>query len=138
MKKFEVLEHTADIGIEAQGKTRAGAFENAAMGMFSLMVEAGTVAPREERELEVEAEDIEALLVEWLNELLYLVETGESLFCNFDIRELSNTHLRAHIIGEPLDSRKHRIKLQIKACTYHQLKVEKTDDHWTARVIFDI
>lgn len=138
MKEYEVLEHTADIGIKASGKSLAETFTNTARGMFSLVVNPKSVASLQEEELAVEAEDTEALLVEWLNELLYRLEVDQFLGRDFYIDEITGTNLHARVKGERIDPQKHRIKLQIKACTYHQLKVAKDNGYWTAQVIFDI
>lgn len=133
-----MLEHTADIGIRAHGESAAEVFENAALGMFTLVTEVDKVREKRQIEIDVAAEDRETLLVEWLNELLYHLEVNEILFKRFQIEELSETHLKAKVFGEEIDLSRHPMKLLIKACTYHQLKVEKTDHHWVAQVIFDI
>ncbi len=137
MKKFKYFNHTADIGLEAYGGETKEVFENAARGLFNLIVEPGEVELKEEVEVRVEAGDIEALLVEWLNELLYLFETKKMVFKDFQIEEISETALKAKAKGEKVKSN-HEIKTQIKACTYHLLKVEKKNKTWHAKVIFDV
>lgn len=137
-KPYEMLNHTADVGLKASGDTLAEAFENAATGMFSFICDLETVDSRAAVDVYVEAEDKETLLVEWLNELLYLFEVDHWMFKRFEIKETDGEHyLKAKAYGEELDLGKHQLKLQIKAATYHMLKVER-DDKWVAQVIFDV
>lgn len=137
MRRFEVIEHTADIGIRAFGSTLQEAFENAALGMFSLMAELSTVEERESLRVEVEGEDRESLLVEWLNELIYVLETKNLLLKRFKVEKLEETRLEAVAFGEPLDVQRHKLGEQIKATTYHMLKVTH-NQYWEAQVIFDV
>ncbi len=137
MKQFDILEHTADVGIVAYGKNLKEVFENAAFGMFSLMVDPDTVEEKISYELKVEDEDREGLLTEWLNELIYVSEVHEAVFKRFMITHLSERSLIAKVYGEEIDLSRHQIKTQIKACTYHELKIEK-NEIWSARVILDV
>ena len=137
MKPFEYLEHTADIGVRAYGRTAKEAFENAAQGMFSLITDLERVKPEREETVEVEAADIEALLVEWLGELLFRLELEDLLFKEFQVKELSDTRLVARAKGEKIDPQRHPLLLQIKAVTYHMIEVRK-NDLWHAQVVFDI
>jgi SHS2 domain-containing protein len=135
---FEVFDHTADVGIVARGDTLAEAFANAARGMFSLMVDLDRVAEREERSVEVEADDPEGLLVHWLSELLFMSEVDGLVFKRFDVRELSDTRLVARVAGEPLDLERHDPQLMVKAVTRHRLEVARDGGGYRIRVIFDI
>ncbi|MDI6816464.1 MAG: archease [Actinomycetota bacterium] len=138
MLPFEVLDHTADVGLRAHGHTLKEAFENAATGMFSLITNLENIKPSTSQEISVEAEDQESMLVEWLNELLYRFEVEYMVFKRFEIVEWDEEHhMRAVAYGEPLDLGRHQIKTQIKACTYHMLKIEHNED-WSAQVIFDV
>jgi len=139
MSSFEIIEHTADIGIRAFGSTEAETFENAATGMFSLIAsQENDVRSVQVFPVEVTAEDRETLLVEWLNELLYIFESNRVLLSRFQVQELGETHLVAKSWGEPFDETRHEFKDDIKAATYHMLKVEKTAEGWEADVIFDV
>ncbi|MDI6821910.1 MAG: archease [Actinomycetota bacterium] len=138
MKHFEVLDHTADIGLKAYGTTLKEAFENAAMGMFSIMTDLDKVQPKETFEVDITAEDRETLLVEWLNELLYLFDAERVLFSRFEITDWDERYfLKATLQGERIDLDRHDIEIQIKACTYHMLKVERNET-WMVQVIFDV
>jgi SHS2 domain-containing protein len=136
-KEFEILNHTADVGIIAYGSNINEAFANAAKGMFSLITELEDVEETEHRDIELTAPDQESLLVEWLNELIYLFDVENMLFKRFDIIQLSNTHLKARSYGHKVDSSKHKLKMGIKAVTYHMLKIDKSDGS-RVQVLFDI
>ena len=136
-KDFEILDHTADVGIIAYGSDMSQAFANAARGMFSLITELDDVQEVLHRDIKVTASDQESLLVEWLNELIYLFDTDNILFKRFEITRFDNTQLRARIYGEKVDHSKHKLKIGIKATTYHLLKVNK-DDGSRVQVLFDI
>ena len=136
-KKFEVIDHTADIGIAAYGASLSEAFANAAYALFSLMADLENVADVLCCEAEATAENREDLLVAWLNELVYLFEVNNVLFKRFEIDELSETKLRARCYGERIDPERHKIKMAVKAATYHMLKVEERDGY-RVQVLFDI
>lgn len=135
---FEIIEHTADVGIVGYGGDLKEVFENTAVGMFSLITELDAVSKDLETQVEVEAEDVEGLMVAWLNELIYLFETRGVLFKGFDILELGEAGLKAVAHGEKLNPIKHEIKTEIKAATYHMLKVERVKGRLKSRVIFDV
>ena len=136
-KEFEILEHTADIGITAYGTDLKEAFANAARGMFSLITELGDIKEVEHREIELIADDRENLLVQWLNELIYLFDVENMLFNRFDISRLDETHLKAICYGEKADSSRHTLKTGIKAATYHMLEIEISNGS-RIQVLFDI
>lgn len=136
-KDFEILNHTADVGIIAYGADMKQAFANAARGLFSLITELGDVEEALHRDIELTASDEESLLVAWLNELVYQFDTEAIIFKRFDIIELNNTHLKARGYGEKVNSSKHKLKTGVKAATYHMLKVEKNNG-CRVQVLFDI
>ena len=136
-KDFEIINHTADVGIVAYGADMSQAFANAARALFSLITELDDVAEVLHRDVELTAPDEEGLLVEWLNELIYLFDTENILFKRFDIIQLNNTQLKARSYGEKVDKSKHKLKTGVKAATYHMLKVDR-DDVCQVQVLFDI
>lgn len=136
MKKFEFIEHTADTGLIAYGKTLNEAFANAAFGMFSIIAELETVKEVESRRVEIDADDIEGLLFEWLNYFAYLFDVEAILFKRFEIAEFEDTHLVAVCHGEKYDPSRHQLKTGVKSATYHTLEVDR--DKKQVRVIFDI
>ncbi len=137
MKKFDIIEHTADIGIVAYGRELKEAFANAAYAMFTLIADLEGVGEDIRRQIEVEAGDRESLLVSWLNELLYLFDVEGIIFKKFKVTELSETSLKAEGYGELIDKARHSLKAGVKAATYHMLRVEK-DKGYSVRVIFDV
>lgn len=137
-RPFEVFDHTADIGIVAYGSNISELFANAALGLFSLMVDLDNLREDVEHVVELSAEDSEALLVEWLNELIYVFDVERLAFKRFEIEELTNNTLKARCFGEKISLQKHRIMREIKAATYHMLQINKRNGCYTARVIFDI
>jgi len=136
-KDFEIVNHTADVGIIAYGADIKQAFANAARALFSLITELEDIQEVLHRDIKVTATDEESLLVEWLNELIYLFDTENVIFKRFDIIELNNTRLKARSYGEKVDHSKHRLKTGVKAATYHMLKINK-DDGGKVQVLFDI
>jgi SHS2 domain-containing protein len=137
VKDFELIEHTADVGIMAYGADVKEAFTNAARGMFSLIVEPGSIRETAHRDIEVTAPDEESLLVTWLNELIYLFDAEAMLFSRFDITELGDTQLKARAYGEPVDNTRHNLKTGIKAATSHMVEVDRSEGG-RVRVLFDI
>lgn len=136
-KDFELIEHTADVGIIAYGDDTNQAFANAAKALFSLITELDSINEVIYKDTELVAPDLETLLVAWLNELIYLFDAENILFKRFDITEISDTQLKAKSYGEKVDSARHKLKTGIKAATYHMLKVDKTDG-CKVQVLFDI
>ena len=136
-KEFEIVNHTADVGIIAYGADMRETFANAAKALFSLITELDDVEEITHRDIELTASDQESLLVEWLNELIYLFDAENIIFKRFDITELGNTHLKARSYGEKVDNSKHKLKTGVKAATYHMLKIDK-GGRCKAQVLFDI
>jgi len=136
-KDFEIVNHTADVGIAAYGVDMKQAFTNAAKGLFSLITELDDIEEVLHRDIEVTATDKESLLVEWLNELIYLFDTENIIFKRFDVTELNNTRLKARSYGEKVDRSRHKLKTGVKAATYHMLKINKGDG-CKVQVLFDI
>lgn len=135
---FRVLEHPADVGFEAFGRTPGEVFANAARALMELMVDAGTVEPSASSRIEVEAPDAPSLLVNWLSEVLYLFDAEHWLWRDFAIERATERSIAAMARGEKFDPARHRIKLLVKAITYHQLALEKTAEGWRAQVYVDI
>ncbi len=135
-KRFEFIEHTADIGVIAYGDSLADTFANAAYGLFSLITDPSTVRETLSHTVEVTGEDMETLLFEWLNELIYLFDAKHLLFKRFDIMELTGEGLKAVCYGEKYDPCRHQLKTGVKAATYHLLRVDR--EKHQAQVIFDV
>jgi SHS2 domain-containing protein len=137
-KKYEFIEHTADLGLKAYGASIEELFVNAAEGLFDALVSPKSVEEREERVIEAEAEALDELMVSWLAELLYIHDTEKLVFKRFEVKRLKDNQVEAIARGEVLDHARHEIKTGIKAVTYHQLYVEESEGSWETQVIFDI
>ena len=137
-RDFELIDHTADIGVIAYGADIAQAFANAGRALFSLITETDTLSERTFRDIEVEASDEAGLLVAWLNELIFIFDTEHLLFKRFEVTLPAGERLRARGYGEPVDKTRHSLKTGVKAATYHLLSVERDKDACKVRVIFDV
>jgi len=139
MDKFEIIDTTADIGIRAFGNNLPEVFSNAAIGMLSLITDLETVKERLEKSINVSAIDIETLLVEWLNELIFLFDTEMLLFSRCEITLLTDTQIQASCFGEKVDKTRHILNRGIKSATYHRLKIDRQKDGVSrADIILDI
>ena len=136
-KDFEIIDHTADVGIIAYGTSISQTFANAAKALFSLITELDNVEEVLHRDIELVAPDQESLLIAWLNELIYLFDTENVIFKRFEITKLDNTRLKARSYGEKVNSSKHKLKTGVKAATYHMLRIDKANV-CKAQVLFDI
>lgn len=134
MKKFENLEHTADLAIKIYGKNLSEIFVNSAYGMFYNMADINKIKPEITRKIKLKAKNIQDLLIDWLNELLYLHEINQEIYSQFNIKKINEKEIEAEVKGAKTSD----IKIEIKAATYHDLKIEKKNNIWQARVIFDI
>jgi SHS2 domain-containing protein len=138
---FEILEHPADIGFRVRAATLAALFENAALAMLSIAGEIKHVEPRQTFALSATAADLEALLVNWLNEVLWWSDGKQIAFREFRVQQIDEggdaMRVAAIGAGEPRDPARHRAKLIIKAVTYHQLKVVEALEGWVAEVFLD-
>ena len=138
MKTYELIDHTADVGIKAYGKTLSEAFENAAKGMFDIITDSSEIESIGQYNIELEAPDLEQLLVDWLSELLFLNSAKNLVFGFFKIDlDEKNKKLTAKVFGEKFDLSKHKIGAEIKAVTYHILEVKKKKP-FHVQVLFDI
>jgi SHS2 domain-containing protein len=136
LKRYRLIEHTADIGLVAYGSTIPEAFGNAAYGMFSIIAGLATVRETESRRLEVSDNDLEGLLFEWLNHLLYYFDVELLLFKRFEVGIMAENRLKAVCYGEKFDPSRHKLKTGVKSATYHMLKVDREKNE--VRVILDI
>jgi SHS2 domain-containing protein len=136
MKNYQYLDHTADLGIEVQGKTLEELFENIGIAIFETQI-AGTVRAVETRNIELFNDLLEELFVDWCRELLYDFAVYGFIPKIYEI-SIENKKLRARLQGESLDLKRHKIKTEIKNVTYHDLTIRKINDHFQATVIFDV
>ncbi len=128
----------ADQGIRVWGPDLPEVYRQAALGLASLMVDPTTVGPGREIPVAVEADDPEALLVAWLNELLYLCDAKGLVFSDCAIQSLTETTLSAVVCAEEFDPSRHVAIGQVKAVTYHLLRIAQSERGWGASVVVDV
>ena len=133
---FEVLEHTADVGLRLHGDTLGEIFEAAGEG-FATLQDAWFPGAGDRRKVRVTADDLGGLLVAWLDELLYLHESDDVVFGGFDVGSTSEQEVRALVTVAPRDDRTLE-GVGIKATTYHRLRFDRTDGGWVAEVYLDV
>jgi SHS2 domain-containing protein len=142
MGKYRFLEDTAiaDAAFEAEGDSLEDLFEACAQATFEVMAETKTVEAKDQEEIQLEGDDLEGLLFNWLAELIYLKDLKATAFNKYRIKidKPNGYRLKASIWGEVIDVKKHRVKVDVKAVTYHLLEVKNKDNMWTAKVILDI
>lgn len=135
---FEILEHPSDLGIRAYGNSLEDVFRNVVFGFMSIVAGTSKIDHRENRRIEISAANREQLLVRWLTEILFLYDAEKFLTAQIQFEYLNTEELQAVVSGELFDSSKHEFKLDVKAVTYHHLKIEEQQGHWIASVYLDI
>lgn len=134
----ELFEHTADLGLRITANELNTLFAEAAECLMTAIIEdLRSIHPRDEVRITIAGTDREYLLFDWLRELLARFDTDHMLFARFAV-ELGDDGLTASAWGEPFDPARHHLSHEVKAITYHELKVERTGDGWLAEVIVDI
>ncbi len=135
---YKTIDHTADLGIIVKGPDIESLFILAARAMTDLMVKGDLSDKIATRDVLVEGEDFPDLMVRWLGEILYLF-VGENLIVDsIEVKSISPIQLKSTLTLTRFEPEHHQILREIKAVTYHQIAVDKRDDGWEARVIFDI
>lgn len=135
---YEIFEHTADLGLRVRAPDLATLFADAGRGLTSMIAaNLEAIAPVREVRLKVGGTRRDDLLFDWLSEILYLFESEHLLLSQFDV-EINPDGVHGIARGEPLDENRHELEHEVKAVTYHGLKVEETPNGWLAEVIVDI
>lgn len=141
-RRFEFLEHTADVYIAAYGEDICEAFENAALAMFETMTDTKNVECKIKENVEVEGEDKQSLLYNWLEDLLIRFDVENMLYSKFNVLRIKETDgrlkLNAEICGEQFNPEKHKQKVGIKAVTYHRMEIIEGPKSVTIKFILDI
>ncbi len=138
MSPYRLIEHTADGGLLVEAPEPAALFAEAALALADQIADRETVRAVEQRVLSVRGADWTDLMVNWLREVLYLFNGEQWLVKAVRITAIAETHLTARLEGEAFDLRRHELKEEIKAVTYHQAGVRSEARRWQARVIFDL
>jgi SHS2 domain-containing protein len=136
MAGFEILEHTADVGIRAEGGSLEELFEQATFGLASIM---GIHSPGagDGHDIEVASPDLGALLVDWLSEILWLHDSRDALLAGVDVLHVAESNAQGRVTLTPRSGREVE-GTQVKAITYHQLDVAKIGPGWRAQVFVDV
>lgn len=135
---YEHFEHTADIGLRARSESLNGLFEDAARALFSVIVaNLDAVQPVQEVTIRLSAGQLDDLLFDWLAELLFRFDAHRTVFGQFQV-DVQGNQLTAVARGELIDPARHELDMEVKAITYHGLKVEHGDQGWLAEVIVDL
>ncbi len=135
---YETFEHTADLGLRIRADDLNTLFADAARGLFSIIVtDLDSIRPSESVSIAVEGDVSDLLLFDWLNELLYIYDVRRLLLGRFEV-EVGPSGLVATARGEPIDPARHALDHEVKAITYHGLKLEQQGGRWLAEVIVDI
>ena len=136
--RWEHLEHGADIGVRGYGESLEQAFSQAARAMSSVITSLDRIDTRDSVEIECSAAEPDLLLLDWLNEIIYLMATRHMLFGRFEVR-ISGHHLRARLFGEALDRGRHQPAVEIKGATFTELKVyQAPHGEWVAQCVIDV
>ncbi len=140
---YELIEHTADIGVVVRAGSLPELFEAAASAMFDQMYDVASVRPGElEHPVELAEPDLAAALAAWLGEMLSWSMARGAAPGAFEVAELRAmprlVALRGRVLAEPLDPERHRFETEIKAVTYHGIRVDRRGNLWEAEVIFDV
>jgi tRNA nucleotidyltransferase (CCA-adding enzyme) len=135
---WELLPHTADIGVCGFGSSKAEAFEQAAVALTAVVTDPNTVADTDAVEVSCNAPDDELLLVEWLNVLIYEMATRRMLFSRFKV-QIENNRLAGTAWGEPIDVERHDAGVEVKGATCTELQVaQNANGEWRAQCIVDV
>ncbi len=136
---YEIFEHTADLGWRVEAPDLESLLTEAGRGLFSMIVEnLDDVRPTRRVTVDIPGDDPPYLLFDWLAELLYLFDARHVVLRDFKVRIAAGEGLRGEAWGEPLDRERHRLDHEVKAITYHELDVSRTENGWQAVVIVDI
>ena len=135
---YEFFDHTADVGIRAEGTTLAELCTQLARGLVELIAEDSRLTSRESKTIELTAEDAESLVLAWLKELLFWFSTERFLPVEYALAEVTPTMLRGVIHGERFDPARHVQGREVKAITQHQFSVQQRNGRWVGQVIVDI
>jgi SHS2 domain-containing protein len=142
MGRYKFLEDVAiaDAAFLAEGETLEELFGICAQAAFEVMADTKTIQHKHREEIKLVGVNPDELLFDWLAELIYLKDLKSILFSKFDIKiqkKKNGYNLKATVWGEPADQKKHKVRVDVKAVTYHQLEVKKKKDKWMAKVILD-
>ena len=135
---FEVISHTADIGLLVRGGDIAELMVNGGHALNAIMFREPPSGRNLERDIRIDSAGPDTLLVDWLNELLYMFAGEQLVFSRFTVREVSTGHAAIRCEGEEYDASRHHVARDVKAATYHMAGIRSTGNGYEAQVILDV
>lgn len=137
-KKYRLMARQSALAVKVIGNSQADLFANSAFALFDVMTDVEKIELKEHLPLVVEGADRDDLMVNWMRELLYLYQGSGYLLREFQVREVKDTLVKAEVCGEKIDPDRHEIKKEVAAVAYHQSRMEKTGNQWTAQLVFEV
>jgi SHS2 domain-containing protein len=137
-KKYRLTTRQSELAVKVVGSSQADLFANSAYALFDVMTDVEKIEIKDRLPLEVEGVDRDDLMVNWMRELLYLYQGSGYLLKEFQIHEVKDTLVKADVCGEKIDPDRHEIKKEIGAVAYHQSRMAKTGNQWTAQLILEV
>ena len=137
-KKYRITKRQSELAVRVVGSSQADLFANSAFALFDVMTDVDKIEVKDRLPLEVEGADRDDLMVNWMRELLYLYQGSGYLLKEFQICEVKDTVVTAEVCGEKIDPDRHEIKQEVAAVAYHQSRMAKTGNQWTAQLIFEV
>ncbi|MEO0095767.1 MAG: archease [candidate division WOR-3 bacterium] len=134
---YKYLNHTADLGIEVKGETLEELFINTAKAIFETQIR-GTILIKKKLNFEIKSSSLEELLIEWCRELIYNFSVNGFIPKTYDVKITKGYNLKADLCGDVFDKNRHKIKLEIKNATYHNLNIKNLKKGYRATIIFDV
>jgi len=141
MYKIKFFDHTADVGFLVDANTFPELLKGAAIATFDTMTNLKKISPKLTKKIKLKNKDQDKLLFEYIEELIFLKDSDYMLFSKFNIKvtkEKENYVLISEVKGEKINPKKHDLKVDVKAITFHQFSVKKSKDKWKAKIILDI
>ena len=141
MGKYRFLEDVAiaDSAFEAEAESLEDLFRTCAIALFDVMADTSTIESKSKEDVELVSDNLDELLFDWLAELIYLKDSKSMLFGRFEVKieQADGFKLTASAWGESADQKKHKVRVDVKAVTYHLLEVKQVDSKWMAKVVLD-
>ena len=136
--RYRLLEHTSDIKVEIYGADLGELFTNAATCLFDLILDIKKVRKVQSVPVSLKSADLPELFLDWLRELLFLFSTHSLAIRRVEIDSIEPTQIKATVYGEEFDAKRHGLKVEVKTPTYHEYRIDRTDEGYRATVILDV
>jgi SHS2 domain-containing protein len=136
--RYRLLDHTSDIKVEIYGADLAELFTNAATCLFDLTLDLAEVRETQFVPVSLQSADLSELFLDWLRELLFLFSTRSLAIRRVEIGSIEPTRIKATVFGEEFDQERHGLKVEVKTPTYHQYRIDRTDEGYRTTVVLDV